>query len=48
MIDYSAQNDGWSKGRDAFVKAMRERKYALLLYGGPFGHANNHQLQTSA
>jgi poly(3-hydroxybutyrate) depolymerase len=42
VIDYSAQNDGWSRGHDAFVKAMNERKYALFLYWGPFGHANNH------
>ena len=25
-----------------FVKAMNERKYALFMYWGPFGHANNH------
>ncbi len=42
-IDYSAQNDGWSRGHDAFVKAMNDRKYALILYWGPFGHANNHE-----
>jgi pimeloyl-ACP methyl ester carboxylesterase len=42
VIDYSAPNDGWSKGHDAFAKAMNDRKYALLLYWGPFGHANNH------
>ncbi|HWE04822.1 MAG TPA: hypothetical protein VG326_20620 [Tepidisphaeraceae bacterium] len=40
-IDYSAQNDGWSKGHDGFVKAMNDRKYALFFYWGPFGHANN-------
>ena len=40
-IDYSAPNDGWSKGHDGFVKAMNERKYALFFYWGPFGHANN-------
>ena len=43
MIDYSAQNDGWSKGHDGFVKAMNERKYSLFFYWGPFGHANNHE-----
>ncbi len=43
VIDYSAQNDGWSRGHDAFVKAMNERKYALIMYWGPFGHANNHE-----
>ena len=43
VIDYSAQNDSWSKGHDAFVKAMNERKYALFFYWGPFGHANNHE-----
>ncbi len=43
VIDYSAQNDTWSKGHDAFAKAMNERKYALLLYWGPFGHANSNE-----
>ena len=43
VVDYSAQNDSWSKGHDAFAKAMNERKYALFLYWGPFGHANNHE-----
>jgi hypothetical protein len=43
VIDYSAQNDSWSRGHDAFVKAMNERKYALFFYWGPFGHANNHE-----
>src|SRR5262249_3011177 len=42
VVDYSAQNDSWSRGHDAYVKAMNERKYALFLYWGPFGHANNH------
>ena len=41
-INYSAQNDGWSKGHDRFVQAMNDRKYALYFYWGPFGHANNH------
>ncbi len=41
-VDYSAPNDNWSKGHDAFAKAMSERKYALIMYWGPFGHANNH------
>ena len=43
VVDYSAQNDGWSRGHDAFAKAMNERKYALFIYWGPFGHANNHE-----
>jgi dienelactone hydrolase len=42
VIDYSAQNDGWSAGHDRFAKAMNERKYSLYFYWGPFGHANNH------
>jgi pimeloyl-ACP methyl ester carboxylesterase len=40
-IDYSAQNDHWSKGHDTFLKAMNERKYAIYFYWGNFGHANN-------
>jgi predicted esterase len=42
VIDYSAQNDGWSFGHERFVKAVNDRKYALYFYWGPFGHANNH------
>lgn len=42
VIDYSAQNDGWSVGHEQFVKAMNDRKYPLFFYWGPFGHANNH------
>ena len=42
VVDYSAPNDGWSRGHDAFVAAMNERKYPLILYWGPFGHANDH------
>ena len=41
VVDYSAQNDGWSRGHDAFAKAMNDRRYPLYLYWGPFGHANN-------
>ncbi|WP_202947400.1 prolyl oligopeptidase family serine peptidase [Zavarzinella formosa] len=43
VVDYSAPNDGWSRGHDGFIKAMNDRKYALFMYWGPFGHANNHQ-----
>ena len=43
-IDESAQNDAWSAGHERFVKAMNDRKYALLFYWGPFGHADNHLL----
>jgi hypothetical protein len=43
VVDYSAQNDGWSRGHDPFIKAMNERKYVLFMYWGPFGHANNHE-----
>ncbi len=38
VIDFSAQNDSWSKSHDTFVKAMNERRYALIFYWGPFGH----------
>ena len=43
VVDYSAQNDTWSRGHDTFIQAMNERKYALFMYWGPFGHANNHE-----
>ena len=41
VVNYSGQNDDWSKGHERFVQAMNERKYALYFYWGPFGHANN-------
>jgi poly(3-hydroxybutyrate) depolymerase len=43
VVDYSAQNDSWSKGHETFIKAMNDRKYALYMYWGPFGHANSHE-----
>ncbi len=43
VVDYSAPNDNWSKSHDTFARAMNERKYALFLYWGPFGHSNNHE-----
>jgi poly(3-hydroxybutyrate) depolymerase len=43
VVDYSAQNDTWSKGHETFIKAMNDRKYPLFMYWGPFGHANNHE-----
>jgi pimeloyl-ACP methyl ester carboxylesterase len=43
VVDYSAQNDSWSRGHETFIKAMNDRRYALFLYWGPFGHANNHE-----
>lgn len=42
VVDYSAPNDNWAKGHDEFAAAMNARKYPLLMYWGPFGHANNH------
>jgi hypothetical protein len=43
VVDYSAQNDTWSRGHETFIKAMNDRRYALFMYWGPFGHANNHE-----
>lgn len=41
LVDYSAQNDGWSKGHEILYKGMQEKKYAVLGYWGMFGHENN-------
>jgi hypothetical protein len=43
VVDYSAQNDGWSKGHEDFVRAMNERKYPLFFYWGPFGHDHSNE-----
>jgi len=42
-VDYSAPNDSWSTNHQDFVSAMNARKYPLLFYWGPFGHANNNE-----
>ena len=41
LVDYSAQNDGWSDNHDRLIRGMRERKYAWMLYWGAFGHADD-------
>ena len=40
LVDYSAPNDGWSKGHNGFYAQMAKRRYALLGFWGNFGHAN--------
>ena len=42
VVDYSAQNDYSSRGHEVFYQGMRDKKYAVLGFWGPFGHANNH------
>ena len=44
VVDYSAQNDEWSKGHETLYKGMREKRYALHGYWGAFGHANNNDI----
>ena len=44
LVDYSAQNDGWSEGHGILYRGMREKKYALIGYWGNFGHANNNEV----
>ena len=41
VIDYSAQNDEWSDGHEVLYRGMAEKKYALIGFWGPFGHAND-------
>jgi len=41
VVDYSAQDDSWSKGHEIFYNGMKEKKYALMGFWGKFGHANN-------
>jgi len=42
VVDFSAQNDGWSAGHDRFAQSMQERHYPLYFYWGPFGHAHSY------
>ena len=43
LVDYSAQNDAWSKGHQSLYRGMREKKYAVIGYWGMFGHENNNE-----
>ena len=43
LVDYSAQDDGWSAGHELLYRGMRERRYGMIGYFGCFGHENNHQ-----
>ena len=38
VVDYSAQNDDWSRGHERFIRGMATRRYPLLMYWGMFGH----------
>ena len=40
LVDYSAPNDQWSKGHEAFYADMAKRRYAILGFWGNFGHEN--------
>lgn len=42
LIDYSANNDIWSRDHAILFRGMRQRRYALFAFWGPFGHENNH------
>ncbi len=41
VIDYSAQNDQWSRGHEILYKGMHDRKYQIFGFWGMFGHENN-------
>lgn len=41
-IDYSGSNDHWSSDHAILINGMRLRKYPLMIFWGPHGHANNH------
>ena len=43
VIDYSAQNDSWSEGHEILYRGMREHRYSLIGFWGPFGHENNNE-----
>ncbi|HEY3378415.1 MAG TPA: PHB depolymerase family esterase [Armatimonadota bacterium] len=39
IVDFSAQNDGWSKTQPALLQAARAGHLPLVVGWGPFGHA---------
>lgn len=38
LVEYSAQNDRWSRDKDLLYLGMEEARYAIYAYWGPFGH----------
>ncbi len=43
VFDISAQNDTWSTGHEGLYTGMKEKKYALVSYWGPFGHDSSNE-----
>lgn len=44
VLNLSATNDDWSKGQGVLIEGCRERKYALIMGWGPFGHTGDTRL----
>ncbi|MBR7033036.1 MAG: hypothetical protein IKI03_05345 [Clostridia bacterium] len=40
-VDYSSPCDQWSGGHEALYRGIFARKYPIIGFWGPFGHANN-------
>lgn len=41
LSDFSAQNDGWSKGQEALIDCCKTNRYHLAFAWGPLGHIND-------
>ena len=44
VLNLSAQNDAWSKGQEVLIEGCCERRYALVMGWGPFGHTGDTRL----
>ena len=41
MIDFSSQNDDWSKGQEKLMSYLEKNKYSYVFTWGPYGHAGS-------
>ena len=39
LVEYSAQDDKWSRDKNLLYEGMDDAKYAIFAYWGPFGHS---------
>ena len=42
VVDFSAQNDGWSNDQSVLLNAAREARFPLVVGWGPFGHTGSY------
>ena len=43
IVDYSSQTDQWSRGHERLYRQVKDHKYAIMGFWGPYGHENDNE-----